>query len=82
MKINDLDIASANLGWMVAQALLAVLVSKKLIDPSDAQKILGFCHEFYRQSDNPDRAAIRAKVLEMLKPLIAQYGEAPSDQRH
>ena len=80
--ITDADIACANLGWMVAQMLLGTLVTKKILEPKDAKELLEYCQQHYRRSNNPQRSEMRASVLKMLEPLIAQYSVPPESQRH
>jgi hypothetical protein len=81
-NVNPVDIASANLGWLVAQMLLGTLVTKKIIEAKDAQDILNFCRQRYIQGHRPERAEIRDAVLECLGPVILLYDVTPQDQKH
>ena len=80
-SINAVDIASANLGWMVAQMLLGTLVQKKIMTAKEAKDVLEHCASRYTQGP-PERALIRKAVLEGLTPLLNQYDVPPQDQKH
>jgi hypothetical protein len=79
--INAIDIASANLGWLVAQMLLGIMVTKKIMDAKEAKDVLAFCASRYTQGP-PDRALIRKAVLDGLGPLLKQYDVPPQGQQH
>lgn len=80
-SINAADIASANLGWTVAQMLVGTLVQKKIMTASDAKAMLDFCVNQY-QAGPPDRGPIRAAVQQGLAPLLKQYDVPPQGQQH
>ena len=79
--INALDIAGANLGWMVAQMLLGTMVTKKIMTASEAKTILDGCLSHY-QTGSPDRSVIREAVKQGLGPLIKQYDVPSPSQQH
>ena len=80
-SINAIDIASANLGWMVAQMLLGTMVTKKIMTAGEAKAILDMCQSRYAAGP-PDRLVIRQAVAAGLGPLIKQYDVPPQDQKH
>jgi hypothetical protein len=80
--VNNVDIASANLGWLLSQILLSLLVREKIITQKDAREALEFCQRSMLKGSHPQRAPIRAAAAECLPPLIAQYADKPSGQTH
>jgi len=54
---------------------------EKIITLKEAKELLEFCQHSIVRGTHPDRAAIRAAVVEGLRPLIAQY-DTPSGPEH
>jgi hypothetical protein len=80
--ISDVDIASANLGWMVAQLLLGTMVTKKVLTAQDAKGILEYCENHYKRMNNPQRTGVKKQALAVLEPILQQYSVPPENQKH
>jgi len=80
--INAQDIAAANMGWMLSQLLLGIIVKHKMIPANEAKVIYHGMAEMYRKSARPDRAEIREAALSALEPLIRHYDIPPPNQQH
>jgi hypothetical protein len=79
--INPIDISSANLGWTLAQLLLATMVKKKVMTPNEAKAMVEFCVNTFR-GNAPERALIKEAALTGLELLRKQYTVAQDHQPH
>ena len=79
--INAIDIASANLGWLLAQLLMGTMVTKKMLTAKEAKEMLEFCQRQF-SGNVPDRAPIRVAALQGLETLLIQFDVPPENQKH
>jgi hypothetical protein len=82
--LNAEDIASANLGFTLAQFAIDMLIKKNLLTSQEAAEFFNQVAARYEQTGkNRDRDEVRATAASVLRKLVsAKYSAPPKDQQH